>query len=380
MTQFSREFQIFVKPVGPQCNLQCGYCYYLEKKKLFPESPSFRMTDDLLEKYILQHIEATTEEMVFFSWHGGEPLLAGIDFYRKAVAFQKKHLPAGQTILNGIQTNGTLLNEDWCRFLAENNFMVGISLDGTEELHDHHRRNNSGAGSFVQVIKGHELLRKYGINPEILCVVGAHNVKYPLEVYHFFKQLEAEFITFLPLVIRRKDLPKGVSPESVPPEEWGRFLNTIFDEWAHEDIEKVQIQIFEEAIQTVFKPEHTLCIFKVNCGGVPVVEHNGDFYACDHFVSEEYFRGNIRDHSLTFYLDSPEQKAFGEAKSVFLPKYCRECPVLALCNGECPKNRFISTPDSEPGLNYLCAGYRMFFLHCQPYVEAVRKLLVMSGQ
>jgi uncharacterized protein len=374
MSQMSREFQIFAKPAGPQCNLHCSYCYYLEKIKLYQGSKSLRMTDEVLENYIIQHIEATTDRGVMFSWHGGEPALAGLDFFRKAVYLQHKYLPPGRVLLNGLQTNGTLFDEEWCRFLSKENFLVGISLDGPEELHDVHRKNREGKGSFLQTIKGYELLQKYGINPEILCVVNACNAKFPLEIYHFFKQSGAEFITFLPLVQRQLNSGEGVSPESVSAEAFGHFLISIFDEWVREDIGKVKIQIFEEALRTAFNREHTLCIFKVNCGGVPVVEQNGDFYACDHFVAEEYFRGNIRNHTLAWYLDGAAQKAFGEAKSLTLPEYCRMCPVKEMCNGECPKNRFITTPDGEPGLNYLCAGYRMFFSYCKPFVEAVREV------
>lgn len=256
-----RQFQIFAKPVGPFCNLQCGYCYYLDKKELFSEKSNLRMDNDLLWKYIIQHIEATTEEIVLFSWHGGEPMLAGIAFYRNAVAIQKQYLPPGKKLVNGIQTNGTLLNDEWCQFLSEENFLVGISLDGTENLHNQYRTSKKGSGTFQMVINGLKLLQKYKITFEILCVVNSINVNYPFQVYRFFKELGAKYLTFLPLVEQLQGTPSGASPASVPSADFGRFLITIFDEWAEQDIGKIQVQIFEEAIRTAFNQEHILCVF-----------------------------------------------------------------------------------------------------------------------
>ncbi len=370
MPQLSREFQVFVKPVGAMCNLSCHYCYYLEKKDLYKDG-LLRMSSDLLEKYIIQHIEASTEPYIFFSWHGGEPTLAGLDFYRNAVKLQHRHCPPGSFIVNGIQTNATLLNEEWCSFFAENNFMVGVSMDGPEEIHNLHRVSKDQGPTFHKVIRGYELLRKYKVSIEILCVVNADNVKYPLEVYRYFKQLGASFMTFLPLVERQVDHAMDISHNSVPSEAFGIFLSTIFDEWHEKDIGNVKIQLFEEAARTAFNQDHTLCIFKKTCGGVPVVEYNGDFYSCDHYVNSENLLGNIKDICLTDLLDSERQKAFGQAKLDTLPKYCLNCEVRSMCNGECPKNRFIKTPDGEPGLNYLCSGYKLFFTHCRPFIEAV---------
>ncbi len=374
MTKREREFQAFVKPVGAACNLRCSYCYYLSRKELYPTEAFPRMKEELLEEYIRQHIDATTDETVFFSWHGGEPTLAGLAFYRKAVDLQKRMLPQGKRLLNGIQTNGTLLDEEWCQFLARENFLAGISLDGPEELHDLHRKDRPGNGTFNEVLRGYQLLRQYGVTTEILCVVNAFNAGYPLETYRFFKALGARYLTFLPLVEREPGLPGGVTPSTVPAVAFGRFLATIFDEWAEHDIGEVSIQLFEEALRTAFDQEHTLCIFKAECGGVPVVEHNGDVYSCDHYVDPAHRLGNLREHSLSYYLDSPRQKAFGAAKKTTLPRYCRECPVLEMCHGECPKNRFITTPDGEPGLNYLCEGYKLFFHHCMPMVETLKAL------
>jgi uncharacterized protein len=371
MTAESREFQIFVKPVGPVCNLNCRYCYYLKKKDQYPSTDRFLMSDDVLEKYVIQHIQASTENIISFSWHGGEPLLAGTDFFRKALKIQKKHKPAGSTIINGVQTNGTLLNDEWCDFLASEGFIVGISIDGPGDLHNSYRRTKDDGTTLQKVIAGYKLLKAYGVIPEILCVVNAGNVKHPLVIYNFFKQLGAKYITFLPLVEKEQTSSTGVSRISVPAIEFGYFLSEIFDEWVEKDIGEIKIQIFEEASRTAFNQEHTLCIFRVNCGGVPVAEHTGDFYSCDHYVDKEHLLGNLKDHSLSYFLDCDVQKAFGQAKSLTLPKYCLNCEVRPMCNGECPKNRFIKSPDGEQGLNYLCQGYKYFFNHCRPFVEAI---------
>lgn len=371
MEKIDREFQIFVKPVGALCNLRCKYCYYLDKKALYPAEGAFVMNDDILERYIVQHIEASTEETIFFSWHGGEPLMAGIDFFRKIVALQKKHKPAGYAITNGIQTNGTLIDWNWASFLADEKFTIGISIDGPGDLHNRFRTTPDGRSSLPQVLRGYEMLQRYRIKTEILCVVNSYNVKFPLVVYNFFKELGVKYITFLPLVERRPVTKSGVSRASVPPLEFGRFLVSVFDEWIERDIGEIKIQVFEEAARKAFNQEHTLCIFKENCGGVPVVELNGDFYSCDHFVNSDNLIGNINEGSVAGFLDSESQKAFGRAKSLTLPRYCVECEVKAMCNGECPKNRFINSPDGERGLNYLCSGYKTFFNHCLPFVEAI---------
>jgi uncharacterized protein len=263
------------------------------------------------------------------------------------------------------------VNEAWASFLAEHGFFIGLSLDGPENLHNIHRLTRDGKPTFHQAIHGYDLLVMHGIDPEILCVVNATNALYPLEVYGFFRQLGAPFLTFIPLVDRMQGGPEPVTPASVSAEDFGNFLCRIFDVWKENDIGKVKIQIVEEALRTAFGQDHTLCIFKEECGGVPVVEHNGDFYSCDHFVSPEHHLGNIRDTALSALLDSDRQQAFGAAKRTTLPRYCKECEVLDMCHGECPKNRFILTPDGEPGLNYLCAGYRKFFNHIRPFAEAV---------
>jgi uncharacterized protein len=373
MLPISREFQVFLKPFGSLCNLDCSYCYYLEKTRLLRQDRPVIMLEDLLELYIRQHIEASTEPIIHFSWHGGEPLLAGLDFYRKAISLQKKWKPIGRTIINGIQTNGTLLDESWVKFFAEENFRLGISMDGPEDLHDQFRRTRDGKGSFQKVLHGYDLALMHGMDPEILCVLNADNVKHPLVIYRYFKKLGAKTMTFLPLVEHLTSGNGLVSDRSVRPEDFGTFLCTAFDEWVEHDIGRVKIQVFEEALRSAFNQEHTLCIFKPVCGGVPVVEHNGDFYSCDHYVDKKHRIGNINDVSLAELLDSDSQKAFGLYKQLSLPKFCLDCEVRMMCHGECPKNRFIHTQTGEQGLNYLCAGYKKFFTHCLPFVEAVAR-------
>ena len=368
------DFQVFVKPIGASCNLACNYCYYLNKSDLHDESVIGRMSDKLLEIYIIQHIQASSEQSIFFSWHGGEPTLAGLDYFRRITELQKKHLPENLFALNGIQTNGTLLDEEWCQFLKKENFIVGISIDGPERFHSANRFRRDGKSCFNEVIRGFRLLKAYEIPCEILCVVNAQNVGFPIEVYHFFKSLNAEFLTFIPLVERLSLKSKQVSERTVPAKAFGEFLCAIFDEWKTEDIGSVKIQIFEEALRTAFGLDHSICIFKPVCGRVPVIESSGDFYSCDHFVDQENFMGNIQEKSLSELLESPNQKAFGRAKLNSLPEYCLKCEVLTMCNGACPKDRFIETPDGESGLNYLCEGYKLFFNHCKPFVEEVAAL------
>lgn len=371
MTQAASGFQVFVKPAGPRCNLNCRYCYYLEKDRLYPKTEIFRMPDDLLDDYISQHIDASPDEVIRFSWHGGEPTVLGLEYFRKIVALQRRHGPADRRIANGMQTNGILLDEDWCRFLSTEGFAVGLSLDGPPELHDRNRVTRNGRPTFERTMHAYELLRRHQVSTDILCVVNSQNVRFPSEVYRFFKKIEAAYVTFLPLVEPQAETDGGVSPDSVPAESWGTFLSTIFDEWVDGDIGRIKVQIFEEAARPAFNQEHSLCIFRPVCGDIPVVEHNGDFYSCDHYVDAAHRLGNIRETPLVELLESPQQRAFGNVKLETLPRYCRECEVRIMCNGECPKNRFARTPGGEAGLNYLCAGYKTFFTHCRPFVEEV---------
>ncbi len=371
MSKASHDFQVFAKPIGSICNLDCHYCYYLKKEHLYPEGESFRMPDDILESYIVQHIEASTEPVIRFSWHGGEPTVLGLDYFRKIVALQRKHQSINQRITNGMQTNGTLLDDDWCRFLAEEDFSVGLSLDGPQELHDRYRVTKGQKPTHEQTMRGYELLLKHQISNDILCVVNAHNVQYPTEAYRFFKQIKAQYLSFLPLVEPQPETEVGVNHRTVPAEAFGDFLITIFDEWLSQDIGRIKVQIFEEAARTAFGQEHSLCIFRKTCGDIPVIEHNGDFFSCDHFVNAEHCLGNIQKTPLVELLESSAQRTFGQAKLDKLSRYCQICEVREMCNGGCPKNRFIKTPDGEAGLNYLCTGYKRFFNHCRPFVAEV---------
>jgi len=370
----NREFQIFVKPVGGRCNLRCSYCYYTGHSHQEGTAGGQRMSDEVLETYIKQHIQAVGGGEVFFSWHGGEPVLAGIDFYRRAVALEKRYTPPGCRIVNGIQTNATLIDDAWGRFLKEEGFYVGVSLDGPEWFHDSSRLRTDGRGTFTSVMRGLEILRQHDVPHEVLCVVSNCNVHASLELYRFFRDLGIEFITFLPLVERKSRNSSEVTGRSVSAADFGRFLAEVFDEWIANDIGKIKVQVIEEALRTAFGQDHTLCIFNPVCGAVPAVEMNGDFYSCDHFVDGDHLIGNIMNQSLESLLDDPRQKAFGEARKSAMPRYCLECEVLDMCNGECPRNRFINTPDGEPGLNYLCDGYRYFFNHCRPFINEVARL------
>jgi uncharacterized protein len=372
MATAAREFQVMVKPAGAVCNLDCSYCYYLEKKALYPKGESPRMADDLLEHYIVQHIEASPSDVIFFLWHGGEPTILGLDYFRRIVELQRKHRPAGRQILNGIQTNGALLDEEWCRFLAAEGFHVGLSIDGPKELHDRYRVTRGGHATHKQVMQSFRLLKRYRIPCDVLCVVHNWNVRQPIAVYRFFREIGAEVLQFLPLVVRNGE--GGVSAETVPAEAYGTFLCTIFEEWVRRDIGRIAIQNFDEALRPFFGVEHALCVFKETCGDVVVVEHNGDFYSCDHFVDPEHRIGNIRETPLVEMLESPAQREFGREKRDALPRYCRECEVLSSCNGGCPKDRFARTPDGEEGLNYLCAGLKRFFTYSRPYLQRMASL------
>ena len=371
----SRGFQVFVKPAGGACNLACGYCYYLDKPGLDvglkdastagrsehplhpsdgsaqPASGPRRMPLDLLEEYIAQHIAASPDEIIRFSWHGGEPTILGVDYFRKVVDIQRRLCPAGRTIANGMQTNGTLIDDEWARFLAAEGFAVGLSLDGPREVHDRFRLRRDGTAAFDETMRGYEILQRHRVPVDILCVVGAHNVGRPAEVYGFFKSIGAAHVSFLPLVERRPGEPGGVSPESVQPDAWGDFLSAIFDEWQAGDIGRIKVQIIEEAARTAFGQEHSLCLFRPVCGDIPVLERNGGLYSCDHFVDPAHLLGNIRETPLAALLESPAQRAFGQAKLERLPRVCLECDVREMCNGECPKNRFALAPDGEPGLS-----------------------------
>ena len=367
MNTASREFQILVKPIGPVCNLDCRYCYYLQKTELYPKGESFRMADDLLESYIVQHIEACPKDLILFSWHGGEPAALGLDYFRRIVELQRKHQPVGHRIRNGIQTNGTLLDEEWCRFLAAKQFDVGLSLDGPKEFHDGYRLTKGHKPTHKQVVQTFRLLQRHRIPTSLLCVVHDRNVHHPLAVYRFFKEMGVLALQFLPLVMRRPD--GSVTPETVPAEAYGRFLSDIFHEWVRNDAGRIGIQNFDEAARPFLCEDHALCVFKQTCGDVVAMEHNGDLYSCDHFVDRKHYLGNILETPLVEILESPVQRTFGRRKQDTLPRYCRECAVLAMCNGGCPKDRFLRTPEGEEGLNYLCPGLKGFFAYSSPYLQ-----------
>ncbi len=374
MAKASHEFQVFAKPIGSACNLHCHYCYYREKGHLCQTGEAHRMSEDLLEEYLVQHIEACSTATIRFSWHGGEPTLLGLDYFRTIVNLQRRHQPPGRLIVNGMQTNGTLLDEDWCRFLKAEGFSVGLSLDGPKEMHDCYRVARNQEPTHEQVMRAYALLLQYRIPRDILCVVHAQNVSYPDQVYRFFREIGAQYIGFLPLVERLSGIDGGVSARSAPAGAFGAFLCAIFDEWQRRDIGRVKIQIFEEMAETALGMGQALCIFQKTCGNIPVVEHNGDFFSCDHFVDDRHRLGNIQESPLVDLLESPAQRAFGEEKLKSLPRCCRACEVLALCNGGCPKDRFINTPEGEGGLNYLCAGYKRFFTHARPFVAELSAL------
>ena len=382
-------FHVMLKPAGPSCNLNCTYCYYLEKKKLYPKMKDFKMSDELLEEFTKQFIEAHQVPIVTFSWQGGEPTLMGLDFYRKAIQLQKKYAN-GKTIDNAFQTNGILLNEDWCKFFNDNKILVGISIDGSEHNHDYYRMTASGRPTFKKVMKGIELLQKYKVEFNTLSCVNYYNVHFASETYRFLKSIGSVFLQFLPVVERKSigqpenmltlvanDYQKSaeVTEWSVNGKDFGKFLVTIFDEWVHNDVARHYVQIFDSTLANWVDEMPGICVFTESCGDALVMEHNGDFFSCDHYVYPEYFLGNITETPMIDMVKSQRQFDFGIDKRNKLPRFCLQCDVRFTCHGECPKHRFVKTPDGEPGLNYLCEGYRMFFHHVEPYMEYMAKEL-----
>ncbi len=385
---FARPLYVMVKSVGSVCNLSCDYCYYLEKSKLYKEAKNHVMSEELLEKFIDEYINSQTMPQVLFTWHGGEPLMRPVSFYKKAVELQKKYA-RGRTIDNSIQTNGTLITDEWCRFFKENNFLVGVSIDGPQEFHDEYRKNRQGQPSFAKVMKGIELLKKHGVEYNAMAVVNDFNADYPLDFYHFFKEIDCHYIQFTPIVERISQRADGLSLSSpiqnekaeltdfsVSPEQWGNFLCTIFDEWIREDVGNYYIQLFDSTLANWIGEQPGVCSMAKNCGHAGVMEYNGDVYSCDHFVFPEYKLGNLYSNTLVEMMYSDKQTKFGEAKSKTLPTQCKECEFLFACNGECPKNRFTFTETGEPGLNYLCKGYHKFFKHIAPYMDFMKKELM----
>ena len=397
----SRYFHVLAKPTGAVCNLDCKYCFFLSKQALYPKS-DFRMADDLLEIYVRQLLDSQPEQ-VTIAWQGGEPTLMGLEFFRHAMELVERHSRPGQKVEHTIQTNGTRLDDEWCTFFKRHNFLVGLSVDGPRALHDTYRVDKGGKGTFDQVMRGWELLKKHGAETNILCTVHAGNVEHALEVYRFFRdELGARFMQFIPIVERGDaDLiplanvgwgPRGaglggttvrplyvqsgnrVTERSVRPEQLGRFLVDIFDEWVRRDVGRVYVQLFDVTLGA-HVGQYSLCVFSPVCGDAVALEHTGDLYSCDHFVEPGYLLGNIREQHMADLVASPRQRSFGIAKRDTLPRYCRECDVLYACNGGCPKDRFAVTPDGEPGLNYLCAGYKRFFEHVEKPMRMMAGLL-----
>jgi uncharacterized protein len=371
MSEIKRDFQLFAKPLGSNCNLGCSYCYYINTGSGNAGKGGV-IDPELLEVYIEQHFEATTNDTVFFSWHGGEPMLAGLEFYKDVLRIQERYNTKGRRVLNGMQTNGTMLTGEWGAFLKENDFIVGLSLDGPEKYHNRYRKNLNQEGSFKDVIKGWNILQEYGVTSEILCTLNDYNSLHPVGIYNFFRDIGARYITFLP-VVEQSD--NGELAEwSVRPEVFGNFLISVFEEWKRSDIGKIEIQIIEEAMRTALKEEHSLCILREECGGVPVLEKNGNVYCCDHYVSPDSLLGNISKIALSQMLDSEQLRNFGRIKSSTLPGKCLRCEVLDMCNGGCPKNRIVESPGEANKINYLCPGYLSFLRHIKPFTQLVASL------
>lgn len=381
-------FQVMAKPIGPICNLDCVYCYYLEKRRLYPQARSFRMTDRVLEAFISQYIETQDTAVINFLWQGGEPTLVGLDFFRRAVALQSRYCPPGKQVTNALQTNGVLLDDAWCEFLRKNDFLVGLSIDGPQELHDCSRVDRRGRPTFDRVLRGLKLLRKHGVEFNTLTVVSRDNARHPRDIYRFLKEQGSRFIQFIPLVERTCDgktlaAPPGpegdgtaaVTPWSVEPTAYGEFLSTVFDEWVRNDVGRIYVQPFDVQLGLWAGLPSQLCIFAKTCGQGLAMEHNGDLYACDHYVYPAYRLGNILEQPMATLAHSQRQVCFGRDKRRRLPRCCRECVFLFACNGGCPKHRFAPTPDGEPELNYLCGDYKRFFAHIDPYMRIMVGLL-----
>jgi uncharacterized protein len=399
----ARPFHVLTKPIGPICNLDCKYCFYLEKERLYNHEPTWRMSPDVLDSYIRQYIESQPTDEIYFAWQGGEPTLLGVNFFRNVIELQSRYAN-GRKIHNAIQTNGTLLDDDWCGFLSEHQFLVGLSIDGPRELHDVYRVDKKNAPTFDLVIRGLEFLQKHQTEYNTLTVVHRRNAEHSLAVYRFLKSIGSRFHQFIPLIERQAsvqlkvrgydfahpptlwpaesdkihgadDALSQVTPWSVEPRQYGDFLCNIFDEWVRHDVSRVFVQLFDVALSNWMGLGSPLCIFSEKCGSAVAIEHNGDLYSCDHYVYPQYKLGNIMNRHIADMLGSPQQRRFGDDKADALPRYCRDCDVRALCNGECPKHRFISTPDGEPGLNYLCLAYKKFFNHIIPHLETMACLL-----
>ena len=370
-------FHILSKPTGPICNLDCSYCFYLEKEGLYDAKERWAMSQPVLESYIRQYIDAQPHDSVNFAWQGGEPTLLGVDFFRNAFALQQKYAN-GKTIHNALQTNGILIDDAWGEMLAEHEVLVGLSIDGPRPLHDAYRVDKGGNGTFTRVLRGMEFLKKHKVDFNTLTTVHSGNQDHPVEVYRFLKEIGSRYLQFIPIVERKANSPAPdglvliqptfegsaeVTEWSVDPRRYGKFLCSIYDEWVRHDVGKMFVQHFDVALESWLGLPASLCIFRETCGSAMALEHNGDLYSCDHFVYPEHKLGNVLEQSMRSMADSAQQQKFGQDKADTLPKMCRECDVRFACHGECPKHRFARTPDGESGLNYLCSGYKMFFHH-----------------
>lgn len=383
---FSRPLYVMVKPAGARCNMACSYCYYLEKDKLYRDDVRRVMSDEMLERFTRDYIQAQTMGEVLFTWHGGESLMRPLSFYQKAVELQKQY-GRGVKIDNCIQTNGMLLNDQWCKFFSENGWLVGISIDGPQDFHDEYRRTPSGKPSFVKVMQGINLLNKWGVEWNAMAVVNDYNADYPSEFYQFFKSIGCKYIQFAPIVERFTEGPKDtrlahagsdadhceLAPFSITPEQWGDFLCALFDEWVREDVGQVYVQLFDATLANWVGVPPSICTLADTCGHAAVMEFNGDLYSCDHFVFEPYKLGNITQKTITEMMYSPQQLRFGNDKKDRLHPNCKRCEWLFACHGECPKNRFVQTSSEDPPLNYLCRGYKKFFSHVAPYMDYMKK-------
>jgi uncharacterized protein len=372
-------FHVLAKPTGPICNLDCEYCFFLSKESLYP-GDRFRMSDDLLADYLGQYLASQPDGEVTVAWQGGEPTLMGVDFFRRAVALAEEVARPAQQLQHTIQTNGTLLTDEWCELLARHRFLVGISIDGPPDLHDRYRVDKRGGPTSSRVQRGLTLLQAHGVDVNVLCTVHAGNQAHPIDVYRYFRDdLGITFVQFIPIVERVNETGfqegDSVTDRSVDPDAWGTFLNAVFDEWVVRDVGTVFVQLFDAALASWCDLPSSLCIFRKTCGDAVALEHNGDLYSCDHFVEPDHLLGNITTTSMVDLVSSPQQVAFGKAKEDTLPAYCRSCDVRFACNGECPRNRFTLTPDGEYGLNYLCAGYKSFFTHIDGTMRLMAQLL-----
>jgi len=382
------------KPAGPDCNLDCTYCFYLEKEAMFQEQKVHRMSDEVLETYIKQYCESQNTPEVLFAWQGGEPTLMGIEFFEKAVALQKKY-SAGRPVQNALQTNGILIDNDWCKFLAKEKFLIGLSIDGPRHIHDKFRVDRGGKPTFDRVIKSLKLMKAHRVEFNTLTCVTRQSAKHAVEIYDFLKSTGSTFLQFIPIIERKPndeaallglklalppdlaadDTDENVMPWTVQPKQYGQFLIDIFDEWVRRDVGLIFVQMFDVMLNAWMGMPPPLCIFSEKCGSAMIIEYNGDIYSCDHFVYPDYNLGNILETPMSELAQTEKQIQFGDDKLDKLPKKCLSCDVRFACNGECPKHRFMYTTNGEPGLSWLCEGYKMFLHHIDPYMKTMTQLL-----